>query len=528
MHIMSTFVALILSKFRTMKFFSYTLRVLAAASMAIVMVCSCSKDKLKEGAEDNATVYSFSADVTVPQGTKTLYVEYTDANGEKQTTTFAVTPELVTPDGAKDVEPFGKVSLKVTSDVQTVADVYYMINDKKVALLDNITICEKVATKAVTKSNAQLTEPKEYKTSDLGYTCYHSSGAVFFEDIWPRSTRTHDGKYDTDFNDLILDYDVEAVVVPEELLASEGWREQIKVVLHLRGTSGSETDKAGVILEGFNTAEFVDYITDHRTFDSWQNPHGELPDWTINTLQAKSVHNETVALRPIVEFGSVYSTKEKIGAGNEEYLRVNDNGSTFTTVLNPNVNKYWSAPKTEQYSPDLADLYKQYNYTTLEKTQKTGYYNVVPGYVNVSGGLYTYTVIYHMKNRSGMTAEQKKKVVDNMIDAVYNTYNQNFYIVLKDGTPVGLPGYEPYDAYVAKYNEVVSANASKLDANIPYKSKDGLVWAFKCPTLTRHMWNKLPFGAAYPHYLEWIDSKGTQYADWYYTDTDGRLMTCWW
>ena len=42
---------------------------------------------------------------------------------------------------------------------------------------------------------------------------------------------------------------------------------------------------------------------------------------------------------------------------NEEYLRVNDNGSTFTTVLNPNVNKYWSAPKTDQYSSDLADAY---------------------------------------------------------------------------------------------------------------------------------------------------------------------------
>lgn len=511
-----------------MKFFSYTLRALALASMAIVMVCSCSKDKLSGGPVNDATGYSFSAEVTVPQGTKTLYIEYTNADGEKKTTSVAVTPELVAPDGAKDVEPFGKVNLTVTSAVQTVADVYYMINDKKVALLDNITICEKVATKAVTASIAQLTEPKEYKTSDLGYTCYHSSGAIFLEDIWPRSTRNHDGKYDTDFNDVVFDYDIEAVVVPDELLASEGWREQVKVVLHLRATSGSEADKAGVILEGFDTEKYVENITEYRTFDSWQNPHGTLPNWTVNTLQAKSSHNETVALRPIVEVGSIYSMKEKIGAGNEEYVRVNDNGSTFTTVLNPNVNNYWKTPKTEQYSSDLADLYKKYNYTTLEKTQKTGYYNVVPGYVNVSGGLYTYTVIYHMKNRSGKTAAEKKEMLDNMIDAVYNTYNQNFYIVLKDGTPVGLPGYEPYDGYVNKYNEVVSANSSKLDSTTPYKSKDGLVWAFKCPTLTRHMWNKLPFIAAYPHYLEWIDSKGKDYADWYYTDTDARFMTCWW
>ena len=149
------------------KFYFAAMHVMAATVVAVLFAVSCSKDKLSGGPEDSSTGYSFTADVTVPQGTKTLYVEYTDANGEKKTSTIAVTPELVTPDGAKDVEPFGKVSLTVSSDVQTVADVYYMINDKKVALLDNITICEKAATKAVTASTAQLTEPKEYSKHPL-------------------------------------------------------------------------------------------------------------------------------------------------------------------------------------------------------------------------------------------------------------------------------------------------------------------------------------------------------------------------
>ena len=77
--------------------------------------------------------------------------------------------------------------------------------------------------------------------------------------------------------------------------------------------------------------------------------------------------------------------------------------------------------RLDAFTPDALniteELYTKYKYTTLAATQKTGYYNVVPGYVNVSGGLYTYTVIYRINNRSKMDDDAKKVVLDNMIDA---------------------------------------------------------------------------------------------------------------
>ena len=494
-----------------------------ALLLPFLMVFSCNNYMKENPIEQEEIVgdYCYSNELTVPVGTSVIFVEYNSKVAE-----IPVSPEIIKPNDGKYVEPWGKINLNLTSPVKTVFNAYYKINDKRVELIENGIINKPIS---LTKADASyvLSEPKEYQSTDLGFTTYHSSGVILFEDIWPLSNRKHDGKYDTDFNDLVLDYDIAAVVVPDELLVSDGWREEVRVVLHIRATSGTEVDKSGVILEGFNT-EYVDSINDYRSFDSWQNPHGTLPSWTENTLQKKSVHNESVNNRPCVEIGSIYSMKEKVGAGDEEYTRINDNGSTFVTVLNPNVKKYWKEPKVEQYVPELADIYTQHKYTTLASTQKTGYYNVVPGYVNVNGGLYTYTVIYHMKNRSEMDDNSKKSVLDNMIDAVYKTTNQNFYIVTKDGTPIGLMGYEPYDAYVNKYNQVVAENPDKVDAEIPYKSKSGLIWALKCPTLTRHMWNKLPFSAAYPHYMNWIDTSGEENRDWYEKDVDGRLLSCWW
>ena len=202
-------------------------------------------------------------------------------------------------------------------------------------------------------------------------------------------------------------------------------------------------------------------------------------------------------------------------------------------VFNPNVNDYWTEPKTEQYSPDLEGLYVDYGYATLAETQATGYYNVVPGYVNVSGGLFTYTVIYHIKDRSELDAAARQAIKDNMINTVYQTTNQNFYVVTTDGVPVGLKGYTPYDvdAYETAAEAYSLANATdNVDPNVYYKSTkdEGYIWAFKCPTLTRHMWNKLPLSMAYPHYSEWLESNGSSHQQWNTEDVDYRFLSCWW
>ncbi len=72
------------------------------------------------------------------------------------------------------------------------------------------------------------------------------------------------------------------------------------------------------------------------------------------------------------------------------------------------------------------------------------------------------------------------------------------------------------------------ATVTSCDPNVPYSGTNGAVWGFKCPTLTRHIWNKLYFSQAYPHYEEWITSGGTQYPDWYVRDIDERFVVCWW
>lgn len=207
--------------------------------------------------------------------------------------------------------------------------------------------------------------------------------------------------------------------------------------------------------------------------------------------------------------------------------------SPVKTVFNPNVNSYWNEPKTEQYSVDLEQLYDLYGYATLAEIQASGYYNVVPGYVNVSGGLYTYTVIYHIKDRAGLDAAARDEIKQNMINTVYQTTNQNFYVVTTEGVPVGLKGYTPYD--IAAYQTAADAyslasETDNVDPNVYYKSTkdEGYIWAFKCPTLTRHMWNKLPLSMAYPNYSLWLESNGANSQDWYTKDVDPRFLSCWW
>ena len=520
-----------------------------------LVVVSCGKvlpDPVVDPAEYDGD-YSFSQELTVPIGTSVVYIE----NGTK-TYEVPVSPRVVKPADGKDVEPFGVIALNLVSPEKTVFNAYYKILGQRVELIENGLVNAQVSTKAEADAPVRLSEPAPYVTSDECYTNYHSSGVVMFEDSWPTSLYGNKvegnpgrGKYDTDFNDLILDYDVEALSVDDnDFLPSQGWREQVKVVLHVRATSAhigtngctTEIEKAGLILEGFDLNN-VESIETFASMDSWQNPHAPqqptedgglydfgLPNWAKTELAAKS-KNGTHNLGPFVEIGGIPSLKDKnSGAGSEVYVRRNDNATTENHVFNPGLKQYseWKNPKTEQYDSELAKLYDDYGYATLANTQKTGYYNVVPGYVNVNGGLYTYTVIYHMKNRAEMTAEESAAQLANMKEAVMNNLKQNFYVVTTEGYPIGLKGYTPYDQ--AKYDEVVAANSSKLASDVTYKSSDaeGYIWAFKCPTLTRHLWNKLPFSAAYPTYPNWVKTNGSESADWYEKDIDFRYVSCWW
>ena len=536
-----------------------TVSLWAAAFMAAASLLSCAqKDNGQENSDPElGDGYHAIARMSVPSGIRELMVEtYALDNGGHKTDInykkVSVTPQVALPEGGKDVEPFGQVTLLLQAPKRTLASVYYTVSGiiptKADADADRTHEPQYVvvdlpvnqpgdglATKAPGDPVVvALPEPAEYVTVDDVQTFYHSSGVVMFEDSWPTLTG---GVNDEDFNDVVIDYDVECKTVADESLETEGWREQVKVVMHVRALSGDEPHRVGMILEGFDMHN-VAHVTEYKTLDSYGSGHGELPEWTKVTLQENSLHYDPLATeyattvwdRPAIEIGRIdlyHSTSR--GAGTETYLYLHD-GTSTEHVMNPALKQYaaWGGAHTEQYSEEIpADL--------LAKSQGSKYYNVIPGYVNVAGGLYTYTVVYEMKPRFEMTQEQRDAVKKNMIDAVVNTTSQNFYIVKSDYTPVGLKGYAPvdfsvknYSDYSAKYKQKFEANKDHLSADTYYLGSNGEVWGFKCPTLTKHVWNKMSFGKAYPHYLEWIQSNGEAYPDWYVNGVDGKYLTCWW
>ena len=394
-----------------------------------------------------------------------------------------------------------------------------------------------------------LPEPASYTTTDEDRTMYHSSGVVMFDDRWP-SVNAEGYRYD--FNDTVIDYDIEALTVADEQLESEGWREQVKVVLHVRSLGGNDANRVGVVLEGFNT-DYVDYVDEYYTLDSWQNAHGDLPTWTETTLVENSLRYDGLKanegrdawgagteLRPAFEIGRLQAMNDKDGrstggktSGNEVYQYKGKNH-----VFNPARRQYdaWPSPDADQYSGDLDALYQSESGRTLANVQSMKLYNTVPGFVNVAGGLYTYTVIYHMKARADMTPEERDACKANMMETVVNTTNQNFFLVKGDYGAVGLKGYQPLDCpvkdfnkgYKAKYDEIVAAHAADMDMTTTYKAKNGMVWGFKCPTLTRHTWELMPFAVAYPHYEEWVKSNGQSHKDWYKSDVNTTALVCEW
>ena len=391
-----------------------------------------------------------------------------------------------------------------------------------------------------------LPEPQTYVTTDGDYTMYHSSGAVMFDDSWPALPEVGvNGKAIMDYNDLVVDYDIEAVTVSDALLASEGWREQVKVVLHVRAVGSKEMWRVGVSLDNFNT-DYVQSVSEYKTLDSWQNEHGNLPKWAaaIN-FQENSIHYDAVSgteftrntNRPSIEIGQLQGftgVKWNNAAGKDTYIYKGEHGLQEEHVMNPALKLYaaWGGPHEEQYSEKLKDVKEP---ETLASMQKFTFYNTVPGYVNVTGGLYTYTVIYHMKPRAEMDPVQREAAKQNMIEAVYNNMAQNFFAVKHDYSPVGIKGYQPLDYktkdnhnYATEYEKKLNANLDHLDANVPYKASNGQVWAFKCPTLTRHAWERMYFSNAYPHFKEWVLSNGAEAQDWYKRDVDYTYLTCQW
>ena len=391
-------------------------------------------------------------------------------------------------------------------------------------------------------NTVNLMEPASYSVGDQGYTFYHSNGTVMFDDSFPELPFNGGTASVADYNDVVVDYDVEAKTVSDALLEEEGWREQVKVVLHVRALGSTKAWRVGMILEDFDM-DYVESVEEHKTLDSYNNPHGELPSWTVRTLQENSLHYDPFAIqyrtqtnkRASIEIGGLQrlnGTGSSSRAGSEVYTYVNDKVSV-EHVFNPGLKQYaaWGGPHEEQYGETMKSLS---GYINLSRIQGYGFYNAIPGYVNVSGGLYTYTVIYNMKNRADMTPEQRQKALTNMLQAVVRTTSQNFFVINQSYVPTHLKGYQPLDYktkdgrnYGQIYQNTISGNAN-LSTSTSFVSVDGQVWGFKCPPLTRHLWEKQSFDLAYPHYRTWVESDGAQHSNWYREDVNAEYLSCWW
>ena len=400
-------------------------------------------------------------------------------------------------------------------------------------------------------TSVKLPEPASYVTEDAFNTNYHSSGVVMFDDRWPNLP---DVDYLYDYNDVVVDYDIEARTVADEFLESEGWREQVKVTMHLRALGGDDAIGVGLVLENFNM-DYVDYVEQYQTLDSWQNPHGKLPVWTETTLQENSLRYDklpgsyiinTNNLRPAMEIGRLQALNSVDGkstggrtSANEVYQYIDKDGQAHDHVFNPARRQYaeWGGAHTDQYDEAaLPGLYASVN-KKFSEAQNLKLYNTIPGYVNQNGGLYTFTVIYFMKPRFEMSPEERAACKANMMDAVVNTTSQNFYLVKRDHGTVGLKGYQPLDCavkdfkmgYKSKYDEEVAKYGANMDLSTTFKASNGMVWGFKCPTLTKHAWELMPFAVAYPNYKEWVSTNGASHADWYKDESvNHTAIVCEW
>ncbi|MEG1580681.1 MAG: DUF4842 domain-containing protein [Bacteroidaceae bacterium] len=314
---------------------------------------------------------------------------------------------------------------------------------------------------------------KEYVTNSDGYTNYHSSGVVMFDDSWPYNV----AGIDNDFNDLVVDYDLEATTI-DEADTLNTWREDLKVVMHVRAKGGGFAAGFGLLLEDFEDT-FID-----------------KDDIDIRVSQGN--------------WGAV--TKDGITAKVE--WNENSNGGRSPIIYINDLYKLINPKSAKENGLTLGTKHHFYNVENDES-------------LNVTKGLFTVTVTFRAKDRKNLSLEEGKKQLAAYQKVVMDTQKQNFFLVTKqkEKNPtnnkeemmtyeVHMKNYAPTASYEAKYEADRSKGIAKDPTN-SYCAIDGFVWGFKVPVLTRHAVEKANFHTAYPQYAEWVTSNGSKNADWY-------------
>ncbi len=464
---------------------------LPVACTAGLMLVSCADDA--EGLKEDVQGESTSVKVVVPSGTDAVTVEYPVADGmESMDVPITLMSNYSEQYGASAITT-GEI--KLASRVDTRVNIY---DEQGNALALNVPV------KGVDVTVGDATMLPEdavhnYVTSDASQTFYHSSGVAMFDDSWPY-TYTQD----EDYNDLIIDYDIETKYVDMSIIPEQSWREQLKVVMHVRAMGGEYPSSAGLYLESLDTK----YITDtqatltlgnYNTADAEKmgityevDLSGEHPLIVINNLQwlvSQEAKNATY-------------TNEK--DGQQWYVNPRD-PSKIVTNNNP-------LPYT-----DIA---------------ANTFYNVNAGIINTGGDLFTLTVIFKGKDRNELSAAEGQEQIDHFINATMDVNGQNFFLGCynrynRSSYEIHMKGYSPSPDYTT-YDREDALGVAK-DNSTTYCGADGSVYGFKVPVMTRHAYEKKPLRRVYPEFQTWFESNGANSSDWYlHPDESNGELCCWW
>lgn len=457
---------------------------------ALSMFGACSNDSVIEESTASTTTDNApeSVSLVVPAGSQYVNVVYRTQSGKKS----IQTPITLSSDQSGiDASSMANATITICSPVATTVDV----TDKDGNMLVENLFVPAVSNVAAAKTaNVTLPETAVVSTNDYRdlYTFYHSSGVAMFDDSWPEKAVATGSSDDADFNDVILDYDIEGKVVNKiKETPMQGWRECVKVVMHVRAIGGTYPRTAGLELEGLDLND-VDSTEAVMTLG---NDNKEIPSGSL-----KYKIETTTDRHPVITINNL------------NWLI--SSASHTATYMNSKTGKSQVVNSTVR---------KDYQYDGKYVNDLPQYYNVNRGYINDGGDLFTLTVVFHYKDRSKMKDPASPNQLKRMMNCVTKTTTQNFFIRTQQGYEIHMKGYNPTPFYT-KYDTDIKGNKNAaVMGTSTYVTKDGHVWGFKVPVLQRHVWEKEAFAKAYKNFDEFLTSGGKKHIDWYnYVNNKGE------
>lgn len=171
---------------------------------------------------------------------------------------------LLISDEARSISSLTHATIQIDSPNDTYINIY---DDGDNLLVENKFIKGEIST-TTRNLGATLRLPedavKNYVTADGPYTNYHSSGVVMLDDSWPKKINIING----DYNYIVIDYDIEFRTVDIDRHPNEAYREQIKVVMHLRSIGGWYPYSIALMLEGLDS-NLIQHNEKRVTLGNW-------------------------------------------------------------------------------------------------------------------------------------------------------------------------------------------------------------------------------------------------------------------